>query len=180
MTNRINEFGTVGTHPEPDPIPVQQNEELVSKLNGLIETTRDGQEGFKQAAEGIEDADLKSFFYELSQQRAAFTGELQDLVRTLGSDPENAGSVSGAIHRGWMNIKSAVTGNSEAAILAECERGEDTAKAEYQKVLETELPAYVLQTVQQQYGAVLQSHDRVKALRDAAKGERSSSARTGF
>ncbi len=79
-----------------------------------------------------------------------------------------------------MNIKSAVSGKDEGAILSECERGEDVAKAEYKKALETELPAYIHQTLQQQFGAVLEAHDRVKALRDAAQGERTSTAGTGF
>jgi uncharacterized protein (TIGR02284 family) len=98
------------------------NDDVISTLNGLIETCKDGQDGFKEAAEGVERSDLKSLFYEFSQQRAHFAGELQSLVQTLGGDPEKSGSVAGAIHRGWMNIKSAVTGKDEGAILNECER----------------------------------------------------------
>ena len=150
-----------------------------STVNGLIETCRDGQEGFKQAAAGVERSDLKSLFFEFSQQRAKFVGELQDIVRTLGGDPENAGSFAGSIHRGWINIKSVVTGNDEGAILNECERGEDAAKKAYTEALETALPAYVQQQVQDQYTAVQTAHDRVKALRDSFNNELSASARTG-
>ncbi len=156
------------------------NDEVISTLNNLIETCRDGQEGFKQAAEGVERSDLKSLFYDYSQQRAHFVGELQDLVRTLGGDPENSGSMTGAIHRGWINIKSAVTGKDEGAILNECERGEDSAKNQYKDSLELVLPTHVQHTVQAQYSKVLEAHDRVKALRDAANGDKSTSARTGF
>jgi uncharacterized protein (TIGR02284 family) len=154
------------------------NDTVISTLNGLIETCRDGQEGFKQAAEGVERSDIKTLFHEFSQQRAKFVGELQDTVRTLGGDPENTGSVAGALHRGWINIKSAVTGKDEAAILNECERGEDSAKNAYKEALETKLPAYVTQVVQDQYSAVQSAHDRVKALRDGFN-EQASSARTG-
>jgi uncharacterized protein (TIGR02284 family) len=177
MTNPTNEDTMPGGWPENMAVT---NEETISKLNGLISICRDGQAGFKQAAEGIKNAELKPLFYEISRQRATFVGELQDLVRTLGGDPENTGSVTGAIHRGWLNLRGAVSGGDEAAILSECERGEDAAKAEYQKVLEGELPAYILQTLQQQYAAVLEAHDRVKALRDSARGEQSSTAGTGF
>jgi conserved hypothetical protein len=152
------------------------NDDVISTLNGLIETCKDGQEGFKQAAEGVERSDLKSLFYEFSQQRAQFAGELQSLVQTLGGDPENAGSFSGAIHRGWINIKSAVTGKDEASILNECERGEDAAKNTYKDALEESLPGYVLETVQTQYSSVQQAHDRIKALRDAANNNTSNSA----
>lgn len=159
------------------------NDEVISTLNGLIETCRDGQEGFKQAAEGVDRSDLKTLFYEYSQQRAGFVGDLQSLVQTLGGDPENSGSVSGAIHRGWINIKSAVTGKDEGAILNECERGEDSAKNSYKEALELALPAYIQQTLQTQYSEVLSAHDKIKSLRDAANKSddgRSSSARTGF
>lgn len=147
------------------------NDDVISTLNGLIETCKDGQNGFKEAAEGVERSDLKSLFYEFSQQRAQFAGELQSLVSTLGGDPENSGSVAGALHRGWINIKSAVTGKDDNAILNECERGEDSAKNAYKNALEEPLPANITDIVQQQYQAILSAHDRVKALRDAANNE---------
>jgi len=159
------------------------NDDVISTLNGLIETCKDGQDGFKEAAEGVERSDLKSLFYEFSQQRAHFAGELQSLVQSLGGDPEKTGSVAGAIHRGWMNIKSAVTGKDESAILNECESGEDSAKKTYKDALENALPTNVLESVQEQYQAILSAHDRVKALRDAANNEptdKSTTASTSY
>lgn len=145
------------------------NEDVISTLNGLIETCKDGQDGFKQAAEGVQNSDLKSLFYEYAQQRSQFAGELQTAVRELGGNPENTGSVSGAIHQGWINIKSAVTGQDNQAILNEAERGEDSAKSAYKDALEEELPANVRAIVERQAAAVQQAHDRVKAFRDSAK-----------
>lgn len=143
------------------------SDNVISTLNNLIETCKDGQEGFKQAAEGVQTSELKSVFYEYGQQRAQFTGELQTLVRELGGDPETSGSVTGALHRGWINIKSAVTGQDDAAILNEAERGEDVAKNAYKGALEQNLPANVSQVIQQQYAQVQQAHDRVRDLRDS-------------
>jgi uncharacterized protein (TIGR02284 family) len=142
---------------------------VISALNGLIETCKDGQEGFKEAAEGVERSELKTTFYEFSQQRSEFAGVLQELVRSLGGDPENAGSFTGALHRGWIDIKSAVTGQDEEAILNECERGEDSAKAAYNTALELALPSNVNDIVRQQYQAVLAAHNRIKALRDTER-----------
>lgn len=140
----------------------------ISTLNGLIETCKDGQEGFKQAAEGVTRSDVKSLFYELGQQRAKFAGELQSLVRELGGDPETTSSTAGALHRSWINIKSLVTGQDEAAILNEAERGEDSAVNAYKKALQENLPANVQTVVQQQSVEVKSGHDRVRDLRDAA------------
>lgn len=156
------------------------NDDVISTLNGLIETCKDGQEGFTTAAEGIERSDLKTLFYEFAQQRSQFAGELQTLVQSLGGDPENSGSIAGTLHRGWINIKSAVTGKDEASILNECERGEDSAKNAYKSALENMLPAHVLETVQTQYTSIQTAHDRIKALRDSANGETRSKATTGY
>jgi uncharacterized protein (TIGR02284 family) len=155
-----------------------ENDDVISTLNELIETCKDGQEGFKQAAEGVERSDLKSLFYELSQQRAQFTGELQSLVQGLGGDPETSGSVAGSLHRGWINIKSAVTGKDDGAILSECERGEDSAKSTYKSALSEPMPEYIKDSLRAQYSAIQEAHDRVKALRDAASGDTGRSAST--
>src|SRR5436305_1881744 len=74
---------------------------------------------------------------------AQAVSELQAKVRSLGGDPENRGSVSGSLHRGWVNIKSTITGMDEAAVLAECELGEDVAKTAYEDALKKDLPADV-------------------------------------
>ena len=154
------------------------NDDAISCLNGLIETCKDGQNGFKEAAEGVERSDLKSLFYEFSQQRAQFAGELQSLVQSLGGDPETTGSTLGALHRGWIDIKSAVTGRDEEAILNECERGEDSAKNNYKAALTENLPANIREVVETQYSSVQAAHDRVKALRDAFGNDTNTSANT--
>jgi uncharacterized protein (TIGR02284 family) len=143
------------------------NDDVISTLNNLIETCKDGQEGFQQAAEGVQNSQLKTLFYEFGQQRARFAGELQGLVRELGGDPETSSSTAGALHRGWINIKSAITGQDDSAILNECERGEDVAKNAYKDALEENLPANVSVVVEEQYAAVQAAHDQVRALRDS-------------
>jgi uncharacterized protein (TIGR02284 family) len=156
------------------------NDNAITTLNNLIETCKDGQEGFQQAAQGVQDSSLKSLFYEFSQQRAQFVGELQGLVRELGGDPETSSSLAGALHRGWINIKSAVTGQDDAAILNECERGEDVAKNAYKEALAADLPANVSSTIQRQATDVQMAHDRIRALRDAKNNDSSSSASGGY
>jgi uncharacterized protein (TIGR02284 family) len=151
-----------------------ENKDVISTLNNLIETCKDGQNGFQTAAEGVERSDLKSLFYELGQQRSQFAGELQTLVRELGGDPENTGSTSAALHRGWINIKSLVTGKDETAILNEAERGEDVAKAAFEKATKEQLPSNVASVVQQQSTQVKAAHDRVRDLRDAMSNAASS------
>ena len=103
---------------------------IASVLNSLIETCKDGQEGFRTAAENVKSTDFKELFSELSIQREQFAGELQRLVLGLGEEVETSGSFGGTLRRGWMDLKAAITGGDEHAILVECERGEDAAVAE--------------------------------------------------
>lgn len=147
-----------------------QQKEIISTINSLIETLKDGQEGFKQAAEAVKDTSLKSLFNEFSLQRAKFAGELQSEAVSLGEpDPEKDSSTSGALHRAWINIKSAITSGDDHAILAECERGEDSAVNEYKEAMEEEISAPVRDVIERQYREVKSAHDRIKSLRDATK-----------
>jgi uncharacterized protein (TIGR02284 family) len=150
---------------------MSQQKEIISTINDLIETLKDGQEGFKQAAEAVKDPQLKSLFSEYSLQRAKFSGELQSEAIGLGeSNPEDSSSTAGAMHRAWINLKSAITSGDDHAVLAECERGEDSAVAEYKKAIEDEaLSAPVRETISRQFTDVKNAHDRIKALRDATK-----------
>ena len=140
------------------------NDHAISVLNDLIQTCKDGQEGFQTASEGVKNTSLKSLFSQYSLQRAQFAGVLQQEVNRLGGSPETGGSVSASLHRGWMNIKSAVTGSDESAIVAECERGEDAARDAYQKALKEHLPVDVRSMVESQFTEVKQGHDKVRSL----------------
>jgi len=141
-----------------------QTSKGISTLNDLIETCRDAENGFKTAAEGVKDPHVKSLFQRYARQRGEMVRELQEEVRKLGGNPEQGGSVSGSLHRGWMNIKSLVTGSDDNAIIAEAERGEDVSKAAYAKALTEDLPAGVRTLIQSQAEIVKLAHDEVRAL----------------
>ena len=139
------------------------NDNVISTLNNLIETCKDGEQGFRAAADGVQRSDLRTLFLTYSQQRAQFAAELQNEVRHLGGDPEERGSVAASLHRGWINIKSAVTGEDEGAVISECERGEDSAIRNYRDALNEDLPANIRETVERQYAQVKEAHDRIRA-----------------
>jgi uncharacterized protein (TIGR02284 family) len=143
------------------------NDNTISTLNNLIETCKDGENGFRTASEGVKNQELKTLFLTYSQQRAQFASELQEEVRRLGGDPEQAGSVAATLHRGWINIKSTVTGEDEGAVISECERGEDSAVRNYQDALKENLPTELQTTIQRQYTQVKEAHDRIRALEKA-------------
>jgi uncharacterized protein (TIGR02284 family) len=144
------------------------DKEIISTLNDLIETSKDGEQGFLACAEDLKDPQLKASFTLRAQECAAAAEELQELVRALGGVAEISSSVSGALHRRWVDIKSLVTGKDNVSILNECERGEDVALESYRAALEKDLPENVRAVVQRQFEGVQRNHERVRHLRDSA------------
>ena len=145
------------------------NDDVIDCLNNLIETSKDGEYGFRTCAERATASELKALFTKRAASCASAATELQGLVRQHGGKAEQGGSVAGTMHRGWVSVRDAVSGISDQAILDECERGEDSALAQYRKALKQDLPDAVKQVVQKQMTGVQSNHDEVKRLRDAMK-----------
>jgi uncharacterized protein (TIGR02284 family) len=144
------------------------NDKSIEVLNDLIETCRDGQQGYATAAKDAKDAELMRVFTHYSAQRGDYVRELQERVRELGGDPDKHGTVSGTLHRGWVNLKTALTTQEPHAVLAECERGEDAAVQNYRDAMQSaELDMASRSLVQKQAAGVKEAHDRIKELRDS-------------
>ncbi|MGQ5522737.1 ferritin-like domain-containing protein [Chitinimonas sp. PSY-7] len=142
------------------------NKEIVDTLNNLIEASNDGVYGFDQCAQYASASELKNMFRMRAAECQQAVRELTDLVVAHGGKPDSGGTVSGAMHRGWVSIRSAVSANEDLAILEECEKGEDVAKAQYRKALNEPLPEAVRLVVDRQNRGVVRNHDEIKALRN--------------
>ena len=134
------------------------SEDVVEVLNDLLENTRDGEYGFRACAEEVDSPQLKQVFQNRSAECAKAAGELVQLIRRFGGSPDDGGTVSGAMHRGWVHVKGSVGANSALSMLEECERGEDAAVARYRKALKEDLPADVRAIVQQQAEEIGRAH----------------------
>ena len=141
--------------------------QVIDTLSELIQTSKDGEAGFRTCAEGVKDPPLQSMFNLAAARCAEGATELKAKIRALGGDPEKRGSTGGALHRVWINIKSTITGMDSHAVLAECERAEDAAKRAYEAALKKDVSPDVRTMVERQYQGVLENHDRVRELRNA-------------
>jgi uncharacterized protein (TIGR02284 family) len=143
--------------------------DAVSVIENLIETCKDGQKGYQDAATHVKRTDLKTFFNEQSLERSRFAGELEaELIRLGKPDKKVSGSVGGALRRAWIDTKVSL-GGGDKTILESVEAGEDTAKEAYEKAVTGDLPENIAQIVRRQAVSVERAHDKVKSLRDAAK-----------
>jgi uncharacterized protein (TIGR02284 family) len=141
----------------------------ISVLEDLMESCKDAQKGYLDAAEKTKRPDLRVFFNEQSLERADFAGELElELIRLGKPDKRASGSVGGSLRRAWIDTKVAM-GGGDKSILESVEAGEDSAKESYEKALTSDLPENIALTVRRQAASVRSAHDKVKMLRDQAK-----------
>jgi len=145
------------------------NGDLIDSLNHLIHVCRDGQEGYLQAAEHVKSAWLQGLFQSFSTQREQFATELINLVAGLGAEPDTGTTVAGALHRTWIDLRTAVTGEGgdDAVLLEECKSGEDAAINAYETELNKGLPEHIHRVVQSQYHDILKAHNQVLEMYDA-------------
>lgn len=135
-------------------------------VNDLLQVLEDGKDGFRRAAEAVKDPNLKGLFAEYANERAQMAEEL--LQFTPAEREEKKPTVAGAMHRGWIELKAALTSGDDHAILVECERGEDHAVEAFKDALAQDLPSDVCQRIKSQSVRILEAHNKVRELRDAA------------
>ena len=136
----------------------------------LVETLKDGERGFTEAAEKLHDGEhpeWASALKRFSDQRAGFWREIVDLGHHYGDDVDESGSVAAAVHRGWISLKDALSGDDADAVLKAAATGEDHAVSEYEDALKMDLSAGFREVVVRQQAAVVAARDEVKALQSA-------------
>ncbi|MDB5260737.1 MAG: hypothetical protein JWQ14_18 [Adhaeribacter sp.] len=148
-------------------------DKLFRTVNDLVETSKDGMKGYETAAENIENPQIKSELSRLAQQRASFVNELETQAHPYGVTTRNDNTVEGtvmeaasAVHRGWINLKSAISGNSSDAILNECENGDAAALKTYEQALEVQdLPSDLRSLIERQHHDILEAKNRITTLK---------------
>jgi len=141
-------------------------DDIIDTLNDLIETSHDGEYGFRELADRAEAPELKQTFQRRADEIKASVSELRQAVVAQGGTAEDGGTAAGALHRGWVAVRSKLTTSTDLSLLEEAERGEDSALAQYRKAAKQDLPAPVRALVEQQLQGVQRNHDQIKALRD--------------
>ena len=138
----------------------------VAILNGLIATTIDSADGYREAANDAQSDRFRSIFMERADERDDVVEQLSDRVRELGSDPANNGTTRAAAHRVFMNLREAVTGTDDTAIISEVERGEDHIKAKYEDALtDKDLSTETMGIVRECFTSVKSGHDQMRDMK---------------
>lgn len=116
---------------------MENNQEIISDLKGLVSIINDGKEGYQSASESTDNVELKAVFLKYVAERALYENELKSHLAKHGGDSDNdGGGILGAIHRTWIDIKEALTDKSETALLSAVVTGEKAALAKYDSAIE--------------------------------------------
>lgn len=147
------------------------NSHDITVLNTLIATTLDSVKGYRDSAEASENSTHAQFFREMSEERSRVVADLQAQVRSLGGDPELESSTAGAVHRGWVDLKSAITGRDEQAIVNEVERGEDYIKGKFETAMQDDdLSPAARGAIEKCFESIRKGHDRASQMKHAMEG----------
>ena len=145
------------------------SEDTARAFTDLVQLNHTSVKGYQEAAEGVQSAELKSQLSQFSQQRAQFVSQLEQQATQLGISASHDTTVEGvateavaAVHRGWINLKSAITGQNDSAILGECETGDATALKAYETALQAQdLSPAAKAILEQQHSQILSAKNWV-------------------
>ncbi|HEX7753520.1 MAG TPA: PA2169 family four-helix-bundle protein [Novosphingobium sp.] len=143
----------------------------VSTLNTLIATLLDSIDGYEKSAADIQNPSLADRFNARARERQSAVTKLQVAVASAGGNPEEHGTLLAGAHRAFLNLKEAVTGRDEKAIVAEIERGEDYLKSKFNAALDDgDLSPTARAAVQEAWTSVRAGHDEMSALKHSMGG----------
>jgi uncharacterized protein (TIGR02284 family) len=140
------------------------NDDVIVTLNQLIATCRDGELGFRTVADKAQSPPLQVLFTRRADECALAAADLATCVRQLGGTPDSGGSASGALHRGWIALRSGGAASNDLVLLEECERGEEAALERYRRALQDDLPEPERTLVSRQLEGVQRNSAEVRAL----------------
>ena len=143
-----------------------EHSETISTLNTLIATTIDSITGYEDSAQNIDNERFREIFRERANERQQIVDELRSEVRRLGGNPEDDGSFMGKVHQRFEDLKAAITGRDEKAIINEVERGEDYLKNKFETALDSDdLSGDSRAVVERAYQSVRAGHDQISQLK---------------
>jgi uncharacterized protein (TIGR02284 family) len=138
----------------------------ISTLNTLIATTIDSITGYENSAKDVDNQRFAEIFRERASERQRVVEDLRAEVRRLGGNPEDDGSFMGKTHQRFEDLKAAITGGDDKAIIDEVERGEDYLKEKFETALNSDtLSGDSRAVVERCYQSVRSGHDQMSQLK---------------
>ncbi len=140
----------------------------ITTLNTLTATLIDSVKGYENSAKDVEGEQFREIFRKRADERQQYVEQLRGEIRRLGGDPDDNGSFLGSMHQRFEDLKAAITGKDDKAIINEVERGEDYLKEKFETALGSDTLSSESRTVvEQAFQSVRAGHDQVSELKQS-------------
>jgi uncharacterized protein (TIGR02284 family) len=140
--------------------------DTLEALKDLARANIDSFKSFEEAAKAIDDLELKTMFRDIAQIRRNNVVSLRRYIQLNDEDFENHGSMRGALHRWWLNLRVTLQTENKLALVAEVERSEDAIKRAYEAILVRVSGNALSDVLHTQFREVKQHHDRIRDMRE--------------
>lgn len=147
------------------PYNADHHDAVLAAVRSILDACRDGEHGYTQAANDVQDAGLKELFGIYASQRRGFAEAIEKLIPSLAAEPRRSESLGGRIHRRWLDIRATIDHGSAASMLAECERGENAARTRYEHALSLPMPSHLRETLLGHLTEIRLIHDQLDRMR---------------
>jgi uncharacterized protein (TIGR02284 family) len=144
----------------------------ISTLRTLLDTLVDSVNGYEDAAANSEAGRFQQLFRERAGERNRAVERLRAEIRRLGGEADSDGSFMGKTHQRFLDLKAALTGRDEKAIINEVERGEDYLKEKFETALTSEhLSGESRTVVERAFQSVRAGHDQMSQLKHGMEAD---------
>jgi uncharacterized protein (TIGR02284 family) len=140
------------------------NDTIINQLNHLLEVNKDAEAGFRTAAENVRNTEIETLFSDYALQHAQFGTQLKSEIEHLGGRSSSSGTFGGAVHRGWMDVKSTLAGHSAGSMLSACQSGEESAESAYLDALDANPSGRTHTLLEKHYNQIKEFRTRLTRL----------------
>lgn len=153
------------------PTTLNLEESTLDALKDLAQINRDSVQGFNAAADEIDDVDISALFRDIAARRQRFAQQLAQYVAINDEDAGEGTSLASKLHRGWIDVKGAITGQSKKSILKECQRGEGAIKDKYEELLPKVAGSPISEALNEQHLLITTTHGLIRDMCEACEDD---------
>jgi len=134
-------------------------------IKTLISVLRDGEKGYADIGQHIDNPQQKTFFLEESKVRGSYASELESTVnRATDADVHETGTTLGAVHRVFGDLMGKL-GGGDHSLLKTAVGGEEAAKKAYQEALaDNTISDTIRAVIAKQSQHVMQAHATIEGF----------------
>ncbi len=141
----------------------------LTHLNHLLDTNKNAEATYRAAAEDVKNSELETLFVDHARQHAKFASELREEIKHLGGDSSDSGTLDSALHRGWTDLKAAISGHSAHVILSSCANAEQSAESIYLDAAEAHPTGQIHKLIEKHLQQIKQIRTRLARLEGEMK-----------